>query len=108
MMPAMAKVENDFNTVWTDIRARFHAGQHITTKSLATGVPGSTFTILRIEPDRLVVACPNTRGQRGIHRDAFAQAFLAWPKYCEGAIPEDALRDTATTLSFIFGIFRLL
>ncbi len=106
-MPAMAKVENDFHSVWTDIGARFHSGQHITTKSLATGVPGSTFTILRIEPDQVVIACP-ARGERGIHRDAFAQAFLVWPKYCEGAIPEETLRDAAMTLGFIFGIFRML
>jgi hypothetical protein len=106
MMPAMAKVENDFQTVWTDICVRFHAGQHITTKSLATGVPSSTFTVLRIEPERVVITCPQMNGERSIHRDAFEQGFLAWPKYCEGAIPEDAIRDT--TLSFIFGFFRML
>jgi len=33
-----------------------------------------------------------------------AQA-LGLPKYCEGAIPEEHIRDT--TLRFIFGIFRM-
>src|SRR6185503_15447464 len=84
MVPAMAKVENDFQTVWTDICVRFHAGQHITTKSLATGVPSSTFTVLRIEPERVVITCPQTIGERSIHRDAFEEGFLAWPKYCDG------------------------
>jgi hypothetical protein len=60
----------------------------------------------RIEPDRVVIR--DTRGERSILRDAFAQGFLAWPQYCKEAIPEDTLRDAAMTLSFIFGIFRML
>jgi hypothetical protein len=107
IMPAIA-VEQDFQTVWTEMCARFHAGQHITTESLSTGVPRSTFTIVRIEPESVVIACPDTRSERSIHRDAFAQGFLIWPKYCEGAISEDILRDSGMPLSFVFAIFKML
>jgi hypothetical protein len=99
-----AMVENGFQPVWWDIYVRLQPGQRVRTRNLGDGIPAASFTVVRVEVDRVVVEAG--QGERCILREEFEQGFLVWPKYCTNAIAPGVLQHCAVTLSYVFGIFR--
>ncbi len=108
MTPAMARVEGDFQTVWKDICERLQAGQRIRARSLGGDIPDASFTVVRVELDRVVVEDGEPHGERSILREEFEQGLLVWPKYCAGAIATGVLQHAALRLRYVFAIFRVL
>jgi hypothetical protein len=95
-------------TVWSDLQRTLKC-QTFGNWAVASGDLDSSFNVVGVYPDRIEVTSAGIQGApRKIARSEFERVARLWPKYRQGGVQRQSLRDTSKNSTYIITLLHWL